>query len=133
MTAWMVDAACAGMDPEMWFPERTPGRVSFVPGGAERAVQVCAGCPVQVQCLDHAMHFGATCGVWGGRVATTDGTLRSVVTRPDHEAPIGRPTARAGCGTATGYAAHYRYREHPCVPCKQANKSYRLALKAAAS
>ena len=41
---WHVDAACNGMDPETFFPER--GDVQAV----RTAKAVCAGCPVILEC-----------------------------------------------------------------------------------
>ena len=56
----LAGAACAGADPEQWFP--LPGRP--VP----RAVaEVCAGCPVRQECADYAVSAGPMLrGVWGG-------------------------------------------------------------------
>jgi WhiB family transcriptional regulator, redox-sensing transcriptional regulator len=47
---WRLDAACAVVDPELFFPE--PGQV---PQAAE-AKQVCAGCAVRGPCLEQALH-----------------------------------------------------------------------------
>jgi WhiB family transcriptional regulator, redox-sensing transcriptional regulator len=47
---WWLDAACAQVDPELFFPE--PGQVSQA-GGAK---QVCAGCAVRGPCLEAALH-----------------------------------------------------------------------------
>lgn len=57
---WIDDAAC-----------RTPaGRgIDFFPGRGEDlkpAKAVCAICPVQVECLDHALTFPELHGIWGG-------------------------------------------------------------------
>lgn len=59
-TEWVDRAACAGMDPSLFFPER---------GGTENcraAKAVCAGCEVRFECLDYAMAQRITDGVWGG-------------------------------------------------------------------
>lgn len=56
---WMADAACVGLPPELFFPER--GQWS------ERALQCCAHCPVRAQCLEYALTFGVHLeGVWAG-------------------------------------------------------------------
>jgi WhiB family transcriptional regulator, redox-sensing transcriptional regulator len=47
---WRLDAACAQVDPELFFPE--PGQVPQ----AAAAKQVCAGCAVRGPCLDAALH-----------------------------------------------------------------------------
>jgi WhiB family transcriptional regulator, redox-sensing transcriptional regulator len=47
---WRLDAACAEVDPELFFPE--PGQVPQ----AAAAKQVCAGCAVRGPCLEAALH-----------------------------------------------------------------------------
>jgi WhiB family redox-sensing transcriptional regulator len=47
---WRLDAACADMDPELFFPE-----TGQVPQAAA-AKQVCAGCAVRGPCLEAALH-----------------------------------------------------------------------------
>jgi WhiB family redox-sensing transcriptional regulator len=56
---WRVHAACAGLDPNLFFTER---------GESTRdAKAVCARCPVAEPCLDYALTNGERYGVWGGR------------------------------------------------------------------
>jgi WhiB family redox-sensing transcriptional regulator len=41
----------------------------FFPGRGEPAGparQICAGCPVRQPCLDYALSYGITHGIWGG-------------------------------------------------------------------
>lgn len=59
-TGWQVEAACRGMDPDLFFPGRGESTA------AARAV--CQECPVRQECLDHAMEDGhlEKWGVWGG-------------------------------------------------------------------
>lgn len=56
---WHERAACRGMDPAMFFPERSN------PELMRAALRVCAGCPVRAECevagRDHHQ------GVWGGK------------------------------------------------------------------
>jgi len=47
---WRLDAACAQVDPELFFPE--PGQVPQ----AAQAKAVCAGCAVRGPCLEAALH-----------------------------------------------------------------------------
>jgi WhiB family redox-sensing transcriptional regulator len=47
---WRLDAACAEVDPELFFPE--PGQAPQ----AAAAKQVCAGCAVRGPCLEAAVH-----------------------------------------------------------------------------
>lgn len=55
---WQLQAACAGTDPEMWFPE--PGE-----DGAQ-AKAFCARCPVRETCLQTALDTKISDGIWGG-------------------------------------------------------------------
>jgi WhiB family redox-sensing transcriptional regulator len=52
--------ACAGEDPELWFPP--PG------ANAARAKAICARCPLQPDCAEYGIaHAGRKAGgVWGG-------------------------------------------------------------------
>lgn len=60
---WMVDAACATTDPDMFFPD---------PGDAGMAARrICAGCDVTDQCLEYAIRNNETHGIYGGLPART--------------------------------------------------------------
>jgi WhiB family redox-sensing transcriptional regulator len=55
---WRDDAACRGIDPELFFPTR---------GGDTRQPRaVCADCPVRTDCLEHAITTNEKVGIWGG-------------------------------------------------------------------
>lgn len=56
--AWMADANCLGVDPDLMFPERG---ASLAP-----AKDVCRGCEVRSECLAFALDTGEKFGVWGG-------------------------------------------------------------------
>lgn len=58
VTDWSDRAECAGVDPDLFFPER----------GASLAAarQVCAVCPVRRECLQYALDAGEMHGIWGG-------------------------------------------------------------------
>lgn len=58
---WWEEAACRGMDPDMFFPEK--GNMA----GLRAALEVCAGCPVRDPCLDDAIRSGEKQGVRGGQ------------------------------------------------------------------
>lgn len=53
-TGWYRRAACRGLDPELFFPERG--------ASTKEAKAVCTGCPVQAECL--TTHLGEKYGVW---------------------------------------------------------------------
>lgn len=60
MSEWFAHAACRGIDPELFFPERG------APGAGREAKAVCAGCEVRQECLDYALANQECYGVWGG-------------------------------------------------------------------
>lgn len=64
---WRELAACAGHDPELWYP--SSGR--YTPEG-KRAKAICnTSCPVREPCLADALSQGveAQYGIWGGMTA----------------------------------------------------------------
>lgn len=61
--SWRHQAACRGLDPELFFPVGTTG--PCVDQLAE-AKAVCVLCPVQSACLLSALTTGDDHGVWGG-------------------------------------------------------------------
>lgn len=54
----MEQAACRGMDPAIFFPERGQ------PCGPAQAV--CAKCPVREDCWEYSVETAAKHGIWGG-------------------------------------------------------------------
>ena len=56
---WQQNAACAGADPEAWFPEHPGSRVH------PAVVRTCAGCPVRRSCLASAVLWSVE-GIWAG-------------------------------------------------------------------
>lgn len=57
---WRDQAACAELDPEIWFPQ--PGDTASV----HEAKKVCFGCPVMNDCARYALQTRQMTGVWGG-------------------------------------------------------------------
>lgn len=57
-TAWMADGLCRMYPPATFFPSDGVG--------VEKARRICAGCPVQNECLEHALEHRIEHGVWGG-------------------------------------------------------------------
>lgn len=68
--AWFENAACASHGAEVFFPP------SDVPGASQKAKTICAGCPVQEECLDFALETAQSEGVWGGMDAGERRRLR---------------------------------------------------------
>jgi WhiB family redox-sensing transcriptional regulator len=60
--AWMDSAACLGLDPDEWFPERHQNEHDGV-----EAMRVCVTlCKVRDQCLEYALAEGLEEGIYGG-------------------------------------------------------------------
>jgi WhiB family redox-sensing transcriptional regulator len=56
--SWQGRANCAGVDPDLFFPQR---------GASTReAKAVCGGCVVREDCLEYALSNGEKFGIWGG-------------------------------------------------------------------
>lgn len=76
MRMWQDLAACAGMDTDMFFPrENAGGSRKGITGEKDRvsvAKQVCAGCPVRLECLEFAIDHDCY-GIWGGMDARERG------------------------------------------------------------
>ena len=60
--AWMLDATCRTVDPELWFPDDDPWQ-------AQAARRVCQSCPVVAECAEYAIHRYIPFGIWGGMTA----------------------------------------------------------------
>lgn len=100
---WLRDAACAGADPELFFPV---GDSDPAAEQVERAKAVCHSCPVESRCLEWALNTGRTSGVWGG----TDEEERRRMRRNGRRrvpAPRGRQTA-AGPGGRRRTRTHHQ-------------------------
>jgi len=59
--AWHRRAACRGVGPNVFFPQRG--------GNGREARAICARCPVTEQCLSYAMADDDTAGIWAGTSA----------------------------------------------------------------
>jgi WhiB family redox-sensing transcriptional regulator len=55
---WTRDANCRGKDPDLFFPTRGER--------TQPAKDICASCPVRLQCLEYALANQEGFGVWGG-------------------------------------------------------------------
>lgn len=62
---WQLEGACREADPAIFFhPEGERGSARR---NRDRAAQeICAGCPVLMQCREHALAAREPYGVWGG-------------------------------------------------------------------
>jgi len=83
--AWMAAAVCAGVDPEVFFPEDADS--------TREAKAVCARCPVRAACVAYALATGERFGIWGG----LNEAERRQRPRPDADAEgAGSPQAPSG-------------------------------------
>ncbi len=55
---WMAYANCLEVDTQVFFPGKT--------GSTKEAKAICADCAVREECLEYALAFGDTHGIWGG-------------------------------------------------------------------
>lgn len=57
---WKQEAACRGLGPGLFFPNR---------GASQKAAkEICASCPVKVPCEDYAQTTESEYGIWGGKI-----------------------------------------------------------------
>jgi len=98
-------AACRGLDPHLFFPDRG--------ASVAEAKAVCASCPVRAECLEFALINVEKFGIFGGTSERERRRLR-------RERGISETRPRPPCGTTAGYSAHQRYREDACQACKDA-------------
>jgi WhiB family redox-sensing transcriptional regulator len=57
-TSWRDQAACRGLDPDIFYPVSDDD--------ADMAKAVCATCPVREACLEYALANRERDGIWGG-------------------------------------------------------------------
>jgi WhiB family transcriptional regulator, redox-sensing transcriptional regulator len=72
---WTQQALCAQAFPDAWYPDRNQREL------IQLAKQICARCPVQAVCLQHALSGadswgGISTGIWGGTAAQERSRLR---------------------------------------------------------
>ncbi|MGL5934472.1 MAG: WhiB family transcriptional regulator, partial [Cetobacterium sp.] len=56
---WRAQAACLGLNPELWFAERGDQP-------AREAKRICYDCPVREPCTEYAVTAREEHGIWGG-------------------------------------------------------------------
>ena len=62
---WQLEGSCRQINPDVFFhPEGERGSARRSRDAA--AKEVCLGCPVLVQCREHALRVREPYGVWGG-------------------------------------------------------------------
>lgn len=88
---WMVDAACRGEDPAVFYPKTSSeadlARGNHTPSAeyqaaVERAKAICRRCDVQAECLAYCLHTDERHGIWGGRDQAQIGYIRRQRRKP---------------------------------------------------
>jgi WhiB family redox-sensing transcriptional regulator len=74
-TWWILEAACRGHDPEIFFPSTSAEVVKHL----DTAQQICGTCIVQAECLDYAQVNKFDEGIWGGLSANQRRRIRRKV------------------------------------------------------
>lgn len=116
--AWMDDAACKGMDINVFYPERGED--------VQAARKVCAGCRVQAECLEYALTHNTSddYGVWGDSTARARRGMRQARSRAQRSANQG---TLANCGTDAGYYSHRFRGQQACDRCRAAHAAAEVA------
>ena len=73
MPEWLYEAACRGVDPDLFFPD---GESRVARKRTSVAKAVCGRCPVKAQCLQWALENDERLGIWGGFTAKERRRLR---------------------------------------------------------
>jgi WhiB family transcriptional regulator, redox-sensing transcriptional regulator len=66
MSTWIQDAACKTTPDPGFIAERT-NNAAKNHAMEKRPKEICRGCPVQFECLDHALKLPERGGIWGGK------------------------------------------------------------------
>lgn len=62
------EAQCGDENPDLFFEYKNQGSPKLVLNNKElQAKQVCARCPVTLECLEYALKTGQQYGIWGGK------------------------------------------------------------------
>ena len=69
--SWHARAACSGVGPSVFYPDR-----GVQPAEVDRARAICASCPVQDACEEAGLH--EVHGIWRGLVPSERRELRKI-------------------------------------------------------
>ena len=95
-SSWIADANCRGMDPALFFPQRTSSSAEIA-----TILKVCEGCTVQAECLAWALHLNERDGIWGSTTGRQRRTIRGEQIRSG-----GYPARCIECGAEFLTASH---------------------------
>ncbi len=76
---WRNEAACRGVDPEVFFPHVGHPRGRVTNQSKATAMDMCAGCGVTIPCLSYALATPGSqdFGIWGGTTAAQRVQMRT--------------------------------------------------------
>jgi len=103
--SWRESARCRGLS-DIMYPENHNIRA------VQLAKSICAECPVREQCLDYALRYNESHGIWGGMGERQRRAAR-------YQRNLVRPRA-VKCGTRGGYDEHRRLGTETCAACRAA-------------
>lgn len=121
---WRDWAACAGSDPELFFPATgvTP----------RAALRTCGECPVRRPCLTYALNSGSQYGVWGGATANQRRAMLAGKHSTMLAAKIDHRRQRAAALRTAGWEVE-RIAKHLGISVATVGKDLRCAQQQAAS
>jgi len=107
MSGWQDEAACRGIDTNLFFPENADVD--------DQVLALCENCPVKDECRDYGVVYEEW-GIWGGLTASQRRRVRKEFGITLSQAvTLRRAPYHANCGTNAGYQGLMRYYEaHPC-------------------
>lgn len=117
-TDWRDQAACLGVDPEVFHP--IGDSWTHHQADADIAKAICRQCPVVDECLEWAIGHGDKYAIAGGLTPAERAALKRKGRR--------RP---ATCGTPAGYYRHLREQSATCQKCREAMTAHKRAYRAA--
>ena len=132
---WLQQAACRGMNPNLFFPEHDNGRKAYKVD--QQAVDACAKCPVVEQCADWAVKHEAH-GYQGGLTENQRAQIRKklniFIWEPQHNITTSKPTAGQPIrhGTPGGYKQEIKRGLAHCSACTEAHNQQVRNAKAKA-
>jgi len=87
---WLNGCSCRGLDPAIFYPTSDED--------ADEAKAVCGVCPVQEECLEHAIVHREHSGVWGG---ATERERQRIIRRRRRLRALNAPAAGDGATAAS--------------------------------
>ena len=93
---WRDDAACASVDPELFFPD--------APHQSHAAKKICGTCPSFAPCLDMALDDATLTGIWGGTTVPERKAIRRDRGKRPRETGGARKVALSMVARGTGHA-----------------------------